>query len=38
VNEKMRIIFNERSFNIISILNVEERNQMLEILAEEEVK
>jgi head-tail adaptor len=38
INAKMRINFGARIFNIISILNVEERNEMLEILVEESVK
>ena len=38
IDTKMRIKFGTRYFNIISILNVEERNKMLEISVEEVVK
>lgn len=37
LNTKMRINFDGRIFNIVSILNINERNEMLEILAEEGV-
>lgn len=35
ITTKMRVNFDGRLFNIISILNVQERGEMLEILAEE---
>ena len=38
VDAKMRIKFGTRIFNIIAILNIEERNEILEILVEEVIK
>lgn len=35
INHEMQIVFGERTFKIISIINPEERNQMLDILVTE---
>jgi len=35
VNEKMRIIYGEKTYNILSVINPEEKNRILQLLVKE---
>jgi len=37
VKPQMRVLYGSRVFYIVSVINVEERNEMLELLCEEEI-
>jgi len=37
VKPQMRVLYGSRIFHIVSVINVEERNEVLELLCEEEI-